>query len=112
MEDSILGTVKQFIGGFDASYTAFDRDLIMLINSELSTLFQVGVGESAFRITGSEETWSDLFGSRTDIETVKELICLRVRMMFDPPANSFVLDAMKEKAQELTWRINVAVDQG
>ena len=111
MTDNILLTVKQYIGGFGADYTAFDTDLTILINSELSTLFQVGLGDNPFKIVDGTETWEDLLGcSVTDIESVKELICIRVKMMFDPPSNSFVLDALKEKAAELTWRINVATD--
>lgn len=111
--DSILNTVKKFIG-FDADYTAFDSDIILLINSELSTLFQAGVGpqDHAFRITDSTATWSDFMGTKTNIESVKDFISIRVKMVFDPPQNSFVMEAYKAKADELLFRLNVEDDPG
>jgi hypothetical protein len=35
---------------------------------------------------------------------------LNVRLMFDPPTNSFAVDAIKKQIDEYTWRINVMVD--
>ena len=108
--ESILNSIKKFIGLSDA-YTAFDPDLIILINSEFSTLHQVGVGtSSAFKIEDESSVWSDFSGDKDYIESVKELIGIRVKMIFDPPANSFVMEALKSKADELTWRLNVADD--
>ena len=111
MEDSILNSIKQFIGGIASDYTVFDTDIIMLINSEFSTLHQLGVGtEEPFQITGPNETWEDFTSDKAYMNSVKEYIGLRVKMMFDPPANSFVLDAYKQKAEELAWRLNVACE--
>lgn len=111
--DSILNTVKKFIG-FDPEYTVYDPDIILLINSELSTLYQVGVGpkDKAFRIEDSTATWDDFIENKTNIESVKDFISLRVKMIFDPPQNSFVLDAYKAKAEELLWRLNITDDSG
>ena len=108
--DSILASIKKFVGIPD-TYTAFDSDIILLINSEFSTLHQVGVGtSSAFKIEDDTSVWSDFSGDKDYIESVKELIGIRVKMIFDPPANSFVMEALKSKADELTWRLNVADD--
>lgn len=111
--ESILEDIKKQIG-FDPSYTVFDPDLILLINSEFATLYQAGVGpaDKAFRITGPSETWDEFFEGKTDLESVKDYIFLQVKIIFDPPANSFVLDAYKAKAEELLWRLNVADDPG
>ena len=51
MEDSILVTVKKMLG-IPADYTAFDVDVIVLINSTLMTLRQLGVGPDSFTVTG------------------------------------------------------------
>ena len=50
---------------------------------------------NGFRITGFSETWDDFMGSNS-FELVKEDISLRVKLNFDPPANSFLVTALKE----------------
>lgn len=111
MEDSILNSIKQFIGGLQPDYTVYDNDIIILINSEFATLHQLGVGtDDAFQITGPDEIWSDFTSDKNYMNSVKEYIGLRVKMIFDPPSNSFVMDAYKQKADELAWRLNVACE--
>lgn len=108
--DSILVSIKKFIGIPD-DYNIFDPDLILLINSEFSTLHQIGVGtSSAFKIEDESSVWSDFSGDKDYIESVKELIGIRVKLIFDPPTSSFLVEALKSKADELIWRLNVADD--
>lgn len=108
--DSILDSIKKLLG-LDASYDAFDRDVIIAINAALFTLTQLGVGpEEGFRITSSAETWSDFIGDRTDLEAVKEYVYLKSRLAFDPPVNSTVLQAFKDSCAEYEFRLNVQVD--
>lgn len=109
-EESIFKSIKALLGP-DADYDVFDPDILIFINSALSTLTQIGIGpEEGFRITGEDETWDDLFGDRIDIESVKQYIFMKVKMAFDPPANSFVMSAYQEACKELEWRLNVVVD--
>ena len=108
--DSILNTVKKMLG-LDADYTAFDVDIIVLINSALMTLNQLGVGrKKTFSITGPDETWSELLDERDDMESVKTYVYLKTRLMFDPPATSFVADAMAKQCDEIEWRLNVRAE--
>lgn len=108
--DSILNTVKKMLG-LDADYTAFDTDIIVLINGALMTLNQLGVGRrETFSITGATETWDGFLESRDDMEAVKTYVYLKVRMTFDPPGNSFVLDAMSKQCEEIEWRLNVRAE--
>lgn len=108
--ESILTSVKKLLGP-DESYDAFDQDIIMNINSVLMTLNQLGVGpESGFNITGSSETWTDLFGERKDLSAVKMYIYLKVRLAFDPPQNGFLVDAITKQCTELEWRINIQAE--
>ena len=110
MEYSILNTIKKMLG-LDANYTAFDTDIIVHINSALMTLTQLGVGSpSGFSITSSLATWQDFIGTASDLEAIKSFIYLKTRLAFDPPATSFVLEAIKAMISEYEWRINVQVD--
>ncbi len=107
MSDSILTTVKKLVG-IDESYDAFDLDIITHINSALSTLDQLGIGpEEGFMIEDDSATWGDFLGDDNRLNSVKSLIGLKVRVVFDPPATSFTLDAFNKQIEELQWRLNV-----
>lgn len=108
--ESILDTIKKMLG-VESEYEAFDVDIIVGINSALMALHQIGVGEEPFLITGKEETWNDYFSGRPDIESIKTYIFLKVKMGFDPPTSSFVLEAQKELLKEYEWRIYIQCDR-
>ena len=110
MENSILNDVKKMLG-IDSSYTHFDLDLIILINSALATLAQLGVGPAeGFSITSSDEVWSDFLEEAMNLEMVKEYVYLKVRLIFDPPSSGGVIEAYRNEIAELEWRINSQVD--
>lgn len=110
-EESILMSVAKYIG-LPENYAVFDPDLIMLVNSELSTLAQIGVvPDEGFKITGPDETWDQILGDTSNVEFIKEFVYIRVRLTFDPPTNSHVYDALKEKSNEIAFRILVATDK-
>lgn len=111
MDESIFESIKALLGP-DASYDVFDTDIMIHINSALSVLTQLGVGPSdGFAITGYDETWGDFIGSYGyPLNMVKTYIYMKVKIAFDPPANSSVLNAYLESCKEYEWRLNVAVD--
>lgn len=112
MEDSILESIKNSLG-INKEINVFDQDIIMHINSVFSTLNQLGVESSVntYRISGSDETWTDYFGDNDVlVDMLKECTYLKVRIVFDPPTSSFVLDSIKAQAQELEWRINIQAE--
>ncbi len=110
MDDSILDTIKRTVG-VSVDDESFDVDLIVAINSALMVLADIGVGPSnGMVITGPGETWSMFFGGREDFEMVKSFVTLKVRLLFDPPTSSFVLDSMKNLAAEYEWRLNVRAE--
>lgn len=112
MEESILNTIKSMLG-VDSSYDVYDMDILVHINAVLATLNQLGVGPpTGFRITGQDETWNELLGDRTDLEFVKDYIFMKVKIAFDPPENSSLMNAYKDACTELEWRMNVSVDKG
>lgn len=111
MTDSILTSVKKCINGIPECDETFDTDLILFINSKLSTLCQLGVGpDEGFRIADKTTTW-DQYITDPRLEFVKDYIVTAVQMRFAPPESSYVLNAMKEQLQELTFRINVVAEQ-
>ena len=108
--DSILTSVKKIIG-ISEEDESFDTDLIMHINSVLMILNQLGVGpEDGFSITDKSAVWTDVIGDNKLIEAVKTFVGLKVRLIFDPPTSSAVLDSINKAISELEWRINVMVE--
>lgn len=100
--ESILKTIRQMING-NADDTVFDTDLIVFINGALMILNQLGVGPPGFRISDDTTTWDDLVGDRTDLELVRTSVYIRVRLAFDPPTSSFVLEALEKQRAEAEW---------
>jgi len=109
MTDSILDTIKQMLG-IPTTDTAFDIDIIVNINSAFMVLNQLGVGpETVYFIEDNTAIWSDFLTEVEPYSAVKSYLLLSVKMIFDPPATSFVLEAMSRQKQELEWRLNVQV---
>ena len=108
---SILLSVKKSLG-ISSDCSDFDTDLIMDINSVFAILYQMGVGPSTpFSIVGSEEVWNDFILDVVGIESVKTYMYQKVKIIFDPPTSSAVLDALKSNIAEFEWRLNTMVDK-
>ncbi len=110
--ESILDSVKEALG-ISADDTAFDSELVLYINAQLSTLRQLGVGPDAgFMIVGNAETWTDFLGDKElKMNDAKTFTIFRVKLAFDPPPTSYAMDALKEQVQEATWRLNVTREE-
>lgn len=109
-EDSILKSIKGFLG-IQEEDEDFDQDILLHINTMLSTLYQIGVGDESKHVFGSEETWADLFYDVPElIDLIKEFIFLKTRLLFDPPSSSFVLNALAEQVDEAQWRIHIQAE--
>lgn len=107
MEDSILITTKKVLG-LDQAYEVFDMDVIMHINSALATLNQLGIGPvDGFQIEDDTATWTDFIDVNTKFNPVKTYVYLRVRLLFDPPTTSYLIEALNNQVKELEWRLNV-----
>lgn len=109
MNESILDSIKSLLP-IDKDITDFDGDLIVLINSSLSRLLQLGVGEKPFRIEGSSETWSQLLNKEEYLDAVKEVVFIDVKMVFDPPTSSVVMEALKAIRNEDMYRITTQIE--
>lgn len=110
MTDSILVTIKKMLG-LDADYTPFDLDVIMHINAAFMTLCQMGIGpKEGFEVSDYNQTWSEFLTNPVMLGGVKTWVYLQVKMLFDPPTNSFLMDAMKTQSDQILFRLNVQAE--
>ena len=107
-KNSILTSIKKLLG-ITESCTDFDTDIIMHINTVLMTLNQLGVGTEGFQIEDKNAVWSE-FVDTNKLAATKSYVHLRVKLLFDPPLNSAIIEAIKESIRELEWRLNVRVE--
>lgn len=112
--ESILTSIKLLLL-VPEDYTHYDPQIIMHINSVLNTqLKQLGVGPAnGFRIEDKIATWSDYFTETEDLtyEGVKTYVYAKVKLIFDPPASSSHLQALKDLITEFECRLNYAAEE-
>lgn len=110
--ESILTSIKKLLG-ITEEYEQFDSDIIMHINSVFMILNQLGIGpKNGFHITDKFATWDDFLpADNKNFEAVKSYMHLKVKLLFDPPLGSAVMECMKQMANELEWRLNVEAEQ-
>ena len=108
--ESILNSIKKVLG-IAEDQDHFDADIIMHINSVFSVLTQLGVGPiEGFSIEDDLSTWSDFVEDDRKIQLVKSYMCLKVKLLFDPPLSSAVIASMERVASEFEWRLNTIVE--
>lgn len=107
MEQSILKSTKKILGISDDD-ASFDLDIITHINLAFSNLTDMGVGpDEGFVIEDETEAWDTyLIDDPIKLSKVKTAVYLRVRLLFDPPTQAFLLEAVKEQLREAEWRLN------
>ena len=109
--ESMLTSIKK-LRGIGEGYEHFVNDGIMHINCVFMILTQLGVGPSkGFVITDSSASWDDFLPEGGEkLQAVKTYMYMKVRLMFDPPTSSAVMESMNRMINEFEWRLNVAVD--
>lgn len=109
--NSILLTVKKALG-VDADCSDFDTDILIHLNSVLAVLQQLGVGpEDGYYIEDETPSWEDYLGeSHAYVAMVKSYIIAKVRLLFDPPVSSAVMESLNRICSEFEWRANVAAE--
>ena len=109
--ESILDSIKKLLG-IQPEYRAFDEDLIVHINTVFIILNQINIGpEEGFMIVDGSESWDDFIKGINET-MVKTYIYLKVRLMFDPPTSSVLVDSMNSMISELEWRLYLEGDKG
>lgn len=106
--NSILDSIKKLLG-ITKDYTHFDDDIIIHINSVFPTLRQLGVGPAdGFTIKDNTAKWSDFISEdHKEFESVKTYVYMKVKLIFDPPLSSAVMESYKGFIKEFEWRLNV-----
>ena len=108
--ESILTSVKKMLG-IAEEYTHFDADLIMHINSVIMILSQIGIGSTeGFMIEDETATWSDYLPWGSNYEAVKSYMYLKVKLLFDPPLSSAVIESTNKMISELEFRLNLLAE--
>ena len=111
IKESILNSIKKMLGIYP-TVAEFDSELMLHINSVLASLTQMGIGPSdtGYAITSSANTWTEFLSGDKRLESVKSYVYLKVRLIFDPPVQSSVIDAFEKQIKELEFRIYVTKD--
>jgi hypothetical protein len=103
---SILTSIKLLLG-ITEDYEAFDQQIIAHINSVFMILTQLGVGPpDGFMITSKVDTWNEFISDEKKMQLVKSYMHLKVKMLFDPPSSSAVIDSTNRMINEFEWRLN------
>lgn len=106
MEQGILTSTKKILG-LAAEYTAFDQDVITHINSAFAILHGLGVGpEDGFMIEDDCSEWTDFMSEIYTLNMIRSYVYLKVRLLFDPPTTSYLIEAANNQAKEFEWRIS------
>lgn len=109
-KDSILQDVKQMVGQ-EWDDDTYDTDIMIHINAVFFTLNQLGVGpEDGFSISDKDQLWSSYTTPPRNLDAVKSYIYLRVRLLFDPPTNSFLVTSLQKQVDQIEWRLMVDMD--
>ena len=104
MAESILLSIKKLLG-IMPNYTQFDDDIIIHINTAFATLNQLGVGPSeGFMIEDKFAEWQDYTTSK-NLTMIRTYIYLKVRLLFDPPTSTALIESINRTISELEWRI-------
>lgn len=111
LEDSILATIKKQLG-LDREYEAYDQDILLLINAAFLNLNQINVGpKEGFHVSGIDQIWTDFTEDSITLDAVKSYIYAKVRLIFDPPSSSFVVEAYNKWIAELEYRMLMQNDE-
>jgi hypothetical protein len=105
MIDSILTSTKKILG-LGEDYTAFDEDIITHINASLSIVEQLGLTEEVFVVEDASAVWADLDLPEKQLSLLRTYVFLRVRMLFDPPTTSFLIQATNDQLKEYEYRLS------
>lgn len=110
MNNGILNDIKSSLG-IPLHVTDFDSTIIMHCNTVFSALTQMGVGpKEGFYIVDDTGEWWELTGDH-NIQNVRSYVYLKVKLLFDPPANGTLITVMESQIAEIEWRIRIEVDK-
>lgn len=109
-DESILNDVKSLCG-IPGDINDFDTPIILHCNTVFAGLTQMGLGPSTgFYIVDNTNLWSDIIVGEVNLHNIKSYVYLKVKMLFDPPANATLIKSMETQINELEWRIRFELE--
>lgn len=111
---SIFVSVKSNVIGIEDD-TSFDLSILSSINSAIATLEDNGVGNKNFCIHDPSDpsTWINFVGETDDKNIISMVIFYvqnKTRLLFDPPTNATLLNALVSQLDEMLWRIKSRIE--
>lgn len=109
--ESILTSIKKLLG-ITEDYTHFDTDIIIHINTTFLTLAQLGIGpKTGFSIKDKSTKWIDFLGTDSPLyNAVETYMYLKVRLLFDPPQSTAVIESINRTIAELEERLRLQAE--
>lgn len=108
--ENILSSIKTMLN-VEQSITAFDSELLMFINAAIAELIQGGVGPQAGLKVTSDTNWAAFSDSTNVVGHAKQYVYCKVRLIWDPPTNSFIVNSFQKQADESYWRAYLEADE-
>jgi len=119
----MLASIKRHLGIVNED-ESFDDILIDDARMSLLEMSDIGVidddlGEADFSEITSKTTWNDIMLKlypkldskvKNLLPYVETFVCISVRILFDPPASKMILQMLKDKKNELIYRLNRHLD--
>lgn len=100
---SILSDTKEDVGAPPGE--DFDNVILRYINSTCLELAQLGAtGPHLITVTPTSK-WEDYDINADIIAPVQELVSAKVQLKFDTPSSEALVQALKDRIQELEYRI-------
>ena len=120
MNEKILTTIKNLLG-LGETYDPFDAQILVHINAAFAAIAQIGAPVGRNTWVGAETTWEQILNTQPTItfgdisrevtmNLLMNLVHLKVWLMFDPPTSGIVTNSVKERIQELEFRVYVCFD--
>lgn len=107
---SILNDIKSLCG-IPEDVLDFDTALLIHCNTVFSGLTQMGLGpNTGFYIIDNTWTWDDLIEGEVNLHNIKSYVYLKVKLLFDPPANATIITSMNAQISEIEWRIRMELE--
>lgn len=114
-QGTILYDICEDLGPMN--FDDFNVQILGLIQIAILPLTQVGAIKPTTSNITAETNWIDIINPPTlesdfyPVQTaIRKYIYINVKLLFDPPTVSSVLEILKEHSQELLWRIRNAYD--
>lgn len=101
--DSILDTLLQLLND-DPDAPAYKLDVMTFANGVFGRLKNLGIGpKEGFYITDSGDSWDDFMDEGPERAAVQTYMFMKVKLIFDPPQNSTVLQSYERLVNEFEW---------